>query len=164
MLRPFVLSTVVRELRPELLRAVPTGIALHRDLSRGLPPVVGDPEAISAMVLSLVQQAVSTMDGSGVIQIRTWSSPDTAATDAERPTMPGHGGARPPGDHVVLEVADTGEGLSGRDTPEMRLVREVVERHHGLLRVISQRRLGTRVRIWFPASLAVRTIPRRDTT
>ncbi len=90
---PLDLNTVVDELL--LLvgkQAVTEKIAIHRDLAPHLPPVEGDANQLTQVLLNLVTNAREAMAGGGEIRI-------TTGLDPARPGW------------VVLKVADTGPGI-----------------------------------------------------
>jgi PAS domain S-box-containing protein len=65
-------------------------IQLETDLQPGLPPIQGDPAALSHALMNLCVNAVDAMPGGGLLRIRT---------------------GRAAGNRVEIRVADTGQGM-----------------------------------------------------
>jgi signal transduction histidine kinase len=85
----------------ELMRAiVPSSIEIVVDCPREHPPILGDPSLLHQLVMNLCTNAYQAMRSTGgllTVRVRReWH-------DSERP-----------GDHLVLEVADTGHGMDER--------------------------------------------------
>jgi CheY-like chemotaxis protein/anti-sigma regulatory factor (Ser/Thr protein kinase) len=120
-------------------------IRVETDVADALPAIVGDEAELREMLTNLIFNAVDAMPEGGTIVVR----------------------ARPDGDGVRVEVADTGVGM----TEEVRrrcleaffstkgqagsglglsLVHAAVERHRGTLEIESRPGAGTTVRARFP--------------
>jgi len=113
-----------------------------------LPVVVGDADLLALAVWNLLDNAVKYTPAGGRVEVR----------------------ARETTGHVVLEVADTGQGIAAEDLPQvwdelyrspaartvpgsglgLPLVRAVVERHGGRVGVESRLGSGTVVRVSLP--------------
>jgi signal transduction histidine kinase len=101
---------VVRALRgmSDLLGGAIGGqVALTMKLPDGLPAAQADPTQLELIVLNLAINARDAMDGSGRIEISVARKAVAVSATPESP---------PPGDFVVISVADTGSGMS----PEVR--------------------------------------------
>jgi len=150
--RPVDLTEIVEE-TVDAARDLP-GVAereLTVDLPRApwpLPVVVGDADLLALAVWNLLDNAVKYTPAGGRVEVR----------------------ARETTGHVVLEVADTGQGIPAEDLPQvwdelyrspaartvpgsglgLPLVRAVVERHGGRVGVESRLGSGTVVRVSLP--------------
>ena len=150
--RPVDLTELIEE-TVDAARDLP-GVAereLTVDLPRApwpLPVVVGDADLLALAVWNLLDNAVKYTPAGGRVEVR----------------------ARETTGHVVLEVADTGQGIAAEDLPQvwdelyrssaartvpgsglgLPLVRAVVERHGGRVGVESRLGSGTVVRVSLP--------------
>ena len=140
----------------EVIREQPA--ARDRDLSMDLPrapwplpQISGDWDLLSLAVVNLLDNAVKYTPPGGAIEVR----------------------ARETSGRIVIEVADTGPGISPEDLPQiwqelyrspaartvpgsglgLPLVRAVVERHHGTVLAESRVGRGTAVRIELPVDV-----------
>lgn len=127
-------------------------IKIETDL-QPIPEIAGDVADLREMFVNLIFNAVDAMPENGVITFRT--------------RRIGGYGRSTDGDHVVLEVNDTGAGM----TEEVRqrcvepffstkgergtgmglaMVFGIIQRHHGVLEIESEPGVGTLFRIRFP--------------
>lgn len=136
-------------------------IILKTDLPR-VPLIWGNSAELTELLTNLIFNAVDAMPRGGTITIRT--RPD------RRLTCPPNGTAEgPERDGVILEVSDTGVGMSeevrrqcmqpffttkGASGSGMGLSTSVgiVRRHEGELDIESHLTTGTCMRLWFPAT------------
>jgi PAS domain S-box-containing protein len=93
-----LVAAVVERLRPSL----PAGIAFELQLAEGLAPCWGDPAGIEQALASLAANAAEAMPQGGRLTFRT----------ASATVQPGAPDGLAAGDYVVLEVCDTGHGMS----------------------------------------------------
>src|SRR6185295_178514 len=94
------IGPVVEEVM-ELIRAiVPSNIEIVVDCPREHPPILGDPSLLHQLVMNLCTNAFQAMRSTGGLL--------TVRVSRERHV------AERPGDHLVLEVADTGHGMDAR--------------------------------------------------
>ncbi len=138
---------MVVEMVLALYSAVPRGVKISRDLDPQLPSVNVDPEQMKRALINLVDNALAAIDGEGEIAIRTrYLKPIEA---------------------VMLEVADTGPGISQADKERLFLpyfstkpggtglglaiVHRIVAEHAGQIRIEDNDPKGTRVIIELPA-------------
>jgi PAS domain S-box-containing protein len=101
--RPLDLTQLVSEFSELIESALNKRAELHLSLRRGLTHVVVDPDQLEMALLNIVSNARDAMPNGGLITISTLPlhlNGDAAAHDL------------PPGDYVVLEVRDEGEGMS----------------------------------------------------
>ncbi len=161
---PVDLSALVRDM-DELLRvSAPKKTSLECELAEGLPAIVGDATQLRQIVLNLVINAAEAMDGSGVVRIRTRPAHCSASElvsefVSETP---------PAGDYVLLEVSDTGPGMS--EATRKRLfdpffttkfsgrglglaaVLGIVRGHRGTVQVVSEPGKGSTFRLLLPVA------------
>jgi two-component system NtrC family sensor kinase len=103
--RPIDANALVAGMLELLARSLGGSIAIETVYAKGLWPVEADPVELESVLLNLAINGRDAMNGHGRLTIRT----------ANAPLAPGAGTAfdRPaPGDYVLIEVADTGEGMS----------------------------------------------------
>lgn len=121
-----------------------TGITIHRQLDRTLPELLIDPDRITQVLLNLMINAIQAMDRGGQLLAR-----------ADRR-----------GETVVVEISDTGRGISPEDEANifnpyfttkkngtglgLAIVHKIVENHGGYVRTESRAGVGTRVSITLP--------------
>jgi len=129
-------------------------VELVRKFAPGLPPVMADATQLEQAFLNLLLNAAQAMPEGGRLTITTRSESARRAS------------AKPP--RVVIEFKDTGEGMSAErqklafssllNTTKrqgtglgLAIVRRVVETHRGEVKIKSQVRRGTTVRVSLPA-------------
>lgn len=97
------LSDIVRDAAPVLERTLGAGVELCCSLTPDLPAVRMDPSEVEEMVTNLVFNARDAMPDGGAVTVRTYTQP--------RGPQEGRKDQRDV-PHVVLEVIDTGIGMS----------------------------------------------------
>jgi two-component system, NtrC family, nitrogen regulation sensor histidine kinase NtrY len=126
------------------------GITVRRDLAVGLPPVKADPELMRRVVANLIDNAAEAMESSAIRQLRV-------ATRSESE-----------GDAVVVEISDSGHGISPQDKERLFLphfstkergtglglaiASRIIAEHNGTIRVEDNLPVGTKFVIRFPAA------------
>lgn len=117
----------------------------HPNLSR----LEADRDQVKQVLLNVVQNAVEALEEDGTLRV--------AAFDHVRKQEPG----------MMLKVSDTGAGIAPEDLPHifepffttgkhrgtglgLAICHNIIEAHHGKIRVRSQQGIGTEVRIWLP--------------
>ncbi|MDI3284848.1 ATP-binding protein [Polyangium sp. 15x6] len=156
------LDAVVREMAVLLRSIVSKGATVELDLSRAC--VDGDATHLRQVVMNLITNASDALAGKpGVIRLRTGvqelSAPMQSAWMAE---------PIPPGDYAVVEVEDSGEGMSesvlarifdpffttkvGGRGLGLAAVLGIVRAHHGLVDVTSRPGKGTRFTLLLPSA------------
>ncbi|MDP1832304.1 MAG: PAS domain S-box protein [Geothrix sp.] len=158
------LNALVSEMAALLSVSLSKKVAISYHLGEGLPGVGGDPAQLQQVAMNLVINGNDAIgDQPGTIQIRT----GLLALDEEAisRTLPGQPVA--PGPHVLLEVADSGCGM----TPEtlarifdpfyttkaqgrglgLSAMLGILRSHHAGIQVESALGIGTTFRIYLPA-------------
>ena len=163
--RSLALNPLIEEMIQLLSAAISKKASIHLELAQGLPPLLADPTQLQQVVMNLVINASEALgEHPGVITLRTGRVEVTqAALDG--------GGESPslgPGPHVLLEVADTGAGM----TPEvlkrifdpffttkftgrgmgLAAIHGIVREHRGSIQVFSEPGQGSTFRLLFPAA------------
>ena len=101
--RAVSLNDLVQEFAPLIESTLGSKIELHLSLRRSAPSVMVDVEQLEMVLLNVVMNARDAMPEGGVLTIGT----STLKLNGEAAAM-----GLTPGDHVVLEVTDEGEGMS----------------------------------------------------
>jgi CheY-like chemotaxis protein len=163
------LSEMVRDISELMFVSVPRHVQLRLELSDALPAIEADPGQLQQIVMNLIlngAEAIGTEPGTVVVR--------TSAQHVDESfigTFPGEGWSLSAGPHVLLEVHDTGCGMS-RETMArifdpffttkftgrglgLSAVQGVVRSHRGALRVRSEPGQGTTFNILLPAHAAV---------
>jgi PAS domain S-box-containing protein len=158
------LNTIIREMWPLLELSVSKKATLEFKVGSGLPDIEADPSQLRQIVMNLVINASEALgDKPGLITIRTSKTrADAASLAPQHPSAP----EVPDGEFVVLEVDDTGCGM----TPEtqakildpffttkfvgrglgLAAVLGVVRAHAGTLQIQSEPGRGSTFRILLP--------------
>jgi two-component system, NtrC family, nitrogen regulation sensor histidine kinase NtrY len=126
------------------------GIALSTDLANSLPSVKDDPELIRQVVANLIDNAAESMEGSPIRRLRV-----STRTESD-------------GDAVVVEISDSGHGISPEDKEKLFLphfstkgrgtglglaiASRIIAEHNGTIRVEDNIPAGARFLIRFPAA------------
>lgn len=163
-IEPVDLSTLVREMGRLLTAVVSKKAQVTTDLRDDLPPVRADATQLRQVVMNLITNASDALgDAQGTIAIRT------RRMFATRAWLNGaHVGMDvPEGDYLVLEVSDTGTGMSPNALTRLfdpffttkgpgrglglAAVLGIIRGHGGAIRVTSQPDAGTIVSVLLPA-------------
>ena len=147
-----------------LSRTLGEDIEMALNFSQNLCSVVADPAQLEASLINLATNARDAMPRGGKLTVATMHQTLRANDVAANPDVP-------PGDYAVIEVTDTGEGM----TPEVRsrifepffttkdergtglglsMVFGFMKQSGGHLSVYSEPGVGTTFRLYFPCSLA----------
>ena len=97
------LSEVIADVLPMLRRLIGADIEIATELLPDLPSIRADRTQVQQVLLNLAVNARDAMSHGGQLTIRTSQEIVEARTDTKNDLAPGQ--------YVVLEVADTGEGL-----------------------------------------------------
>jgi PAS domain S-box-containing protein len=152
---PTVLDAWLSDLLEE--QRIPESITLSTDLDAEGAAVAFDREQVRRAVINLVDNACQAMaidgdrDGTG-----------NGAGNGKQLTV----ATRRTDGRIEIEVADTGPGIPEDDLTKvleplfttkscgtglgLAIVQRIVERHNGGLEITSEKRRGTRVRLWLP--------------
>jgi two-component system, NtrC family, nitrogen regulation sensor histidine kinase NtrY len=133
----------------ELFQGRLDGIAVRTNLAASLPLVKADPELLRRVLVNLIDNAAEAMEGSSVRQL-------AISTRAESED-----------DAVIIEIADSGHGISPEDKERLFLphfstkdrgtglglaiASRIVAEHNGSIRVEDNVPVGTKFVIRFPA-------------
>jgi two-component system nitrogen regulation sensor histidine kinase NtrY len=134
----------------ELFQGRLDGIMVSTDLAGSLPSVKADPELIRQVVANLIDNAAESMEGSPIRRLRV-----STRTESD-------------GDAVVIEVSDSGHGISPEDKEKLFLphfstkgrgtglglaiASRIIAEHNGTIRVEDNMPAGARFLIRFPAA------------
>jgi two-component system, NtrC family, nitrogen regulation sensor histidine kinase NtrY len=126
------------------------GITVRTALAVSLPPVKADPELLQRVIVNLIDNAAEAMEGSAMRQL-------TITTRAESED-----------DAVVVEICDSGHGISPEDKERLFLphfstkdrgtglglaiASRIIAEHNGSIRVEDNLPVGTKLVIRFPAA------------
>jgi len=143
-LNPIVASAL------ELFQGRLEGITVRTALAPALPPVKADPELLRRVVVNLIDNAAEAMEGSSIRQL-------TIATRAESED-----------DAVVVEIGDSGHGISPEDKERLFLphfstkdrgtglglaiASRIIAEHNGSIRVEDNLPMGAKFVLRFPAA------------
>jgi len=158
---PVALGSVATEVFDLLRGSSSPELDLRLKLPGEEAMVMGDPTRLHQLVMNLASNAIHAMPDGGVLEV-TLSLRSLAGAVRTRLAEV------PPGEYVVLEVKDTGEGIApdvidrifepffttkaaGRGTGlGLALVHSVVKEHGGAIDVASEVGRGTTFTVWLP--------------
>jgi PAS domain S-box-containing protein len=165
-IEPLDLSAVVQETSTLIKASIPKTVDLRLELGTGMLAIHGDPSQIQQLVMNLVINAAEAIgEGrTGLVVVttgmQTVDQPYIQQTFTEDEI--------PPGDYVVLDVLDTGSGMSEETVARifdpffttkfagrglgLAAAMGIVRGHKGALKVRSVRGKGSTFRVLFPAS------------
>ena len=144
-----------------LQELLPENIQLHQDFQEDTCRIKADPAGLQEILMNLVINARDAMPNGGVITIRLRKT-SLSGDQKVDPEMPD-------GDWVVLEIADTGQGIPSEHLPRifepffttkergkgtglgLSQVYGIVKQHNGFIDVKSQVGKGTTFTIYFPS-------------
>jgi PAS domain S-box-containing protein len=160
-LRPLNLNQVVDQCQQILEGTLSKMIVLGTRLDNSLDTINGDPEQIKQVIINLASNARDAMPGGGRLEISTRNLPVAEGQAAEIKGLA-------PGDYVVLDVMDTGSGMSSEiqqhifepffSTREvgqgsglgLSTVYGIVQNHDGRIQVHSELGQGSTFSVYFP--------------
>ncbi len=157
------LNRVVAEMLELLQTLISKEAALTFSGSSGLPAIEAELSQVQQVITNLVKNAAEAMpDGEGSITVTTSALTIEEGVAEERDREP-----RVPGEYVVLEVTDTGRGMTDATLSRMfepffttnphsrglglAAVQGLVRAHRGYVTATSDAGVGTRFTILFPA-------------
>jgi PAS domain S-box-containing protein len=142
-------------------------VSIDMDIAADVPELLADPHQLRQLFSNLMANAFEALGGEGHVSIRAGVLPgDDEATAAIDPPMP----------QIVVEVRDTGPGISPDDLERifspffttkpqgtglgLAIVRKVVDAHDGHIDAISARGRGATFRVTLPVVPTERTLGR----
>jgi len=171
-LSPLKLETLeprrVAEEAAELMRetARRNGVGLEIHCAEEVPPVAGDHDRMTQVMVNLLDNALKYTPRGGTVKL------DLRATEAAAANGTAAAGEGRAG--VEFIVADTGEGIPAADIPRLTerfyrvdrarsrelggtglglaIVKHILQLHQGSLKIESRLREGTTVTVWLPAA------------
>jgi PAS domain S-box-containing protein len=162
---PLDLNLAVKEMSHLLEVSLPKKVSLRFQLKPGLPLMMADASQIQQVVMNLVTNAAEAIgDNVGTVTVRTGA--DEYSAEALARDFPSQ--AMDPGQYLLLEVADTGQGMS----PEVQArifepffttkftgrglglsaMQGILRGHRGGIRIYSEVGNGTVFKLLFPAT------------
>jgi PAS domain S-box-containing protein len=170
-MRNIDLPSLVRELSGLVQTSIPKTVQLRLQLD-SVPAIYGDPGQMQQIVMNLVINAAEAIgpDG-GTVLVRTGLQ---TVDQQYLGTMSSSAELLHPGGYVMLEVHDTGCGMSQETLKKifdpffttkfagrglgLSAVLGIVRAHHGALKVYSEPGRGTTFKVLFPMSREVTTV------
>jgi hypothetical protein len=152
---PTDLSAFLEDLGDTVEQGLPPDIELRRQLDDELPAVPVDQDQLRSVIENLVSNAVEAMPEGGVVTINTRLARDLYFDE------------EPVRDHVVVEVLDTGVGMTADERERlfepgfstrddtglgMALVQKIIDDHGGHVEVESEPDVGTSITLYLPAT------------
>jgi two-component system phosphate regulon sensor histidine kinase PhoR len=132
-------------------------ISLSKNISPGLPAILGDSDRLQQLLINLIDNAVKYTPAGGEVEV----SASLASGANHHPAI------------VEIAVADTGGGIPEKDLPRLTerfyrvdkarsrelggtglglaIVKHIVQAHQGQLKIESRIQQGTTVRVFLPA-------------
>ena len=170
------LSSLVDDLKVIISETFPRNIRIVAGADSNLWPIMGDPTQLHQVLLNLAVNARDAMPHGGTLTLAaTNATVDAQFAGTSQEGRTGLNRGAKAGPHVLLQVTDTGTGIS----PEVRerifepffttkefgkgtgiglaTVHTVVKRHDGFLNVESEVGRGTTFKIYLPADPALRS-------
>jgi two-component system, OmpR family, phosphate regulon sensor histidine kinase PhoR len=133
-------------------------VELSHRAAPGLPPLSGDLDRLQQLFINLVDNAVKYTPSGGRVTISATRVTENNGTEGR----------------VEIAVADTGAGIAEKDLPRLTerfyrvdkarardmggtglglaIVKHIVQAHKGELKIASELRKGTTVRVWLPVA------------
>ena len=163
---PLDLSALVRETSNLIKTSIPMSVELRLQLANDLPAIEGDASQIQQLVMNLVLNGAEAIGecNTGVVVVTTGTQMVNEAYIQQKLT----GGEIAPGNYVLLDVSDTGCGMSEATVARifdpffttkfagrglgLAAATGIVRGHRGALKVHSVPDKGTSFRVLFPIS------------
>jgi nitrogen-specific signal transduction histidine kinase/CheY-like chemotaxis protein len=168
--RLFNVNDTVATIARLLARLMGADVHVHTRLSEAIGPVLGDPGQVEQAIVNLAVNARDAMPDGGELTLAT--SPAVVDESFARLHVP-----MPPGEYVLLSVADTGHGMApdtrahifepffttkppGKGTGlGLSMVYGTLKQIGGFVFVDSELGLGTTFRLYFPRPPQAATAP-----
>ncbi len=158
---PLDISGLIAEMVQLLRVLVPKSVAIQTKLGKRLPAVMGSAPRIRQVVMNLMINASEAIgDTEGAIAV------STRRVSTRYDSVLAGGASLPAGDYVVLEVSDTGRGMSEQTQARafgpffttkptgrglgLSVVREIVREHGGVIGVESAPSRGSAFYVFLP--------------
>ncbi|MBN2529099.1 MAG: response regulator [Deltaproteobacteria bacterium] len=156
--RPISLVKEIEDIRKLLLRVSPKSLGIKLDFESDIPQIEGDPSEIKNVLMNLCINGIDAMSGDGELTVALRKK------KLKKPTE-----FLPAGPYVLLQVTDTGEGMSEETLrrafepfyttkPEgkgtglgLPRVWAIVQAHSGSVEIDSDSGIGTTFNVMFPA-------------
>ena len=160
---PVSFNEIIRDSVVLLKATLPAGVSIRVTESAKEDTVLADHAGISQIIMNLCTNSAHAMNYSGEICIKTRNADVDECLMQKNPELL-------PGQHFLLEVSDTGCGISkeivdrifepffttkekGKGTGlGLSIIHGIVKNHGGVISVYSEEGLGTTFRIFFPIS------------
>ncbi len=160
-LQPIVvnLGRLVQDMNDLLRRALGESIEVETTIADGLWNTLADPSQIENVILNLAINSRDAMEGAGRLTIAVGNAPLGNSSMAD---------AVPAGDYVLLEVSDTGAGMSPEILQKafepffttkaegtglgLSMAYGFVKQSHGHIKIYSEPEQGTAICIYLPRS------------
>jgi two-component system phosphate regulon sensor histidine kinase PhoR len=132
-------------------------ISLSKNISPGLPAILGDSDRLQQLLINLIDNAVKYTPAGGEVEV---GAALASAVNHHSPT-------------VEISISDTGNGIPEKDLPRLTerfyrvdkarsrelggtglglaIVKHIVQAHQGQLKIESKIQRGTTVRVFLPA-------------
>ncbi len=149
--QPLDLSDLVEQTERLLRVTVPENVELVLDLARDLPAVRGEATQLRQALLHLVLHGARTIGKrNGVVRVTT----GRRIVDLAFVERAGRGTSIAEGEHVFVEVADSGRGSEAESSkgPWLAGLQAVARAHRGALTAATESGGGSTFRILLPAS------------
>ena len=167
-IQPVSLNWVILENLEFLQAAISKQVTFHLDLDEAMVPITGDPSQLQQVIMNLVINGAEAIgEGAGTITIRTRCVSLDSVDQAQWPLS---GNSLTPGEFVLVEVSDTGCGMSPEvcarvfdpffsTKPKghglgLSAVQGIIRGHRGGLAVQSEVGVGTSFKILLPTGNA----------
>ncbi len=168
-------AALLAALRPMLGQLLGTGIALEESVEAGVWTLCADPNQLELALLNLAANARDAMPQGGMLRLAARNETVCAGRGGFLDTA-GPAPA-PPGEYVVLSIADTGSGMTeaalaratdpffttkglGKGTGlGLSMVHGFAEQSGGALKLASRPGQGTTAELWLPRTTAAVTDP-----
>ncbi len=156
------LKYMVEEMRVILRGTCGPGVDFRTQISRPAPAVIADPTEIHQLVMNLCVNALDAMPEGGTLELKV---SEVHLDDMASAQYPGSH----PGNWACISVSDTGSGMAADQLAHifepfyttkpvgqgtglgLFTVRNILRKHNGVIRVLSELGRGTTFEVLFPA-------------